>query len=113
MACEPNLIGTVFVQPQKIRRATTDDSFAALVEDLLNLGMRLATDTAQGGRSVEEIGAVLADAGLQFLKNSAGGMGKARTRLQTWVQVFIDTLSEFGQSFPELDEPEIVAQAGL
>ena len=111
MACATNVIGAAFLRPQGIGRAPTDDSSAALVQDLLNLATRLMTDSAQGARIVDVLGESIATSAVRFLEHSRAGMDSARERLQTLLQSLINGVSELGQSLPDVEDPAKVVDA--
>src|SRR5215207_11197704 len=98
MACEANVIGAAFIQPQRVGRASFDDPSAAIVQDLLNLVVRLAADGAQGGRVADAIGESLAAVAVRMLERTSEGIDKARERLQARLSAFHDGLTELGQS---------------
>lgn len=111
MACEPNLIGALLLQPQRIERASINDPSAALVADLLNLLTRLAVDGAQGARIVDVIGEATATSALNFLERSRAGIDQARQRLQKWLQGLLNNLSQLGEAVPEVDDPTQLVEA--
>ncbi len=108
------MIGSVLVQPQRIRRAAVADPDMALLVDVLSLVTRLAVDQAQGGRILEVMGQAMEAAALRLRDRSMSGMASAQQKLQAWLRPFTDFFDQSGQAFSAIgDAAEAVDAAQL
>lgn len=94
-------VGSILVQPQRLRRAPEGDPDFHLVQEAIQLAVRLAGDAGSGG----EIAGVMAGsmevavAGLRARAET--GMGNALQRLRDWIQPFSSALAALGPEPPD------------
>lgn len=93
-------VGSLLVQPQRLRRTQGVDPDLLLVQETLQLAVRLAADAGSGG----EIAGVMAGsmevviAGLRV--RAEAGIENALARLRDWSQPFSDALAALGPEPP-------------
>ncbi len=88
---ETKLIGSILVQPQKVRRAEGASADLALVNDALNLSTWLL-DPEHGEVLGGAFIAGLETAVSRMVQRTSGGLGTARLRLQKWLTPLSDFL---------------------
>jgi hypothetical protein len=83
------MIGSVLIQPQRIRRATGENADAALLDDVLSLATRLMV-SAQGETLLSVIIDAFEATGRQIEQRCSGQLATILPRLQTWLQPTTD-----------------------
>lgn len=99
-------LGSLFVQPQKLERSAGATADAALLQDLLTLGGRLATDAQQGGQVQAILRAALAATATRMQEQMADGLATAQPKLEAWVAPLVQTLQALGTSVTAIDSPQ-------
>ena len=99
-------VGTLLLQPQRVKRATTADPEQALVDDFLDLVVRLAGDAHHGGTLLHTIGLAAQAAAEAFIQALFARLDAARSHLQgllsplgTRVQGIVDLFSQGANPF--------------
>jgi hypothetical protein len=98
------VIGSVLVQPQRIRRATIADPDMVLLMDVLNLATRLVMDQAQGGHILEAIDQAMETTTLRLRDRSMSGMASAQQKLQAWLRPLADFFDQSDQTFSAIKD---------
>jgi hypothetical protein len=88
-------IGSVLLQPQRIRRAAPANSDAALIEDVLRTATRLLLDPEEAGHIFTLMGEAIQTTAHGFQKRVAGRLTGAHTRLQVLLKPVLDFFQGF------------------
>ena len=97
-------LGSLFVQPQKLDRSAGATGDAALLQDLLTLGSRLATDAQQGGAVLAILQTVLATTATRIEAQVTGRLTTVEAKLNAWVAPLVQMLQALGAA-PTVDSP--------
>ncbi len=98
-------LGSLFLQPQKLDRSAGVSGDAALLQDLLTLGSRLATDVQQGGAVLAILQTVLAATATRLETQVTGRLTTVEAKLNAWVAPLVQTLQTLGTTAPAVDSP--------
>ncbi len=104
---------SIFIQPQKLRRAALLDGSAALVDDLLALAARLTADQAKGGEMFVVFGEAMEAVTGRMVARANLGMANARQRLKKLMQPLLDGFQGVGSSVAEADDGIAIVRAIL
>ena len=78
------MMGSVLVQPQRVRRTAAADPAILLISEVANLGTRLATDAQQGGRVAALAREATEGALRAFIEERAAAAQAAAPRIGDW-----------------------------
>lgn len=93
-------IGSVLLQPQRIRRAAPATNDAALMEDVLRTATRLLMDPEEADHIFRLMGEAIQTTGQGFQSRVAGRLTGAYTRLQALVEPVLDFFQGFAAGTP-------------
>ncbi|MCE7983497.1 MAG: M23 family peptidase [Caldilinea sp. CFX5] len=93
------------MQPQKLDRSAGATGDAALLQDLLTLGGRLATDAQHGGAALAILQTVLAATATRVETQVTGRLATAEAKLNAWVAPLVQMLEALGAAVPAVDSP--------
>jgi len=99
-------LGSIFLQRQKLDRSARASGDAVLLQDLLTLGSRLATDAQQGNTVLAIIVAALEATATRMQQRMAGGLDSAQQKLDAWVTPLLQSLQALGASATDVDSPQ-------
>ncbi|MFY9943481.1 MAG: hypothetical protein WAK57_14995, partial [Desulfobacterales bacterium] len=88
-------IGSVLLQPQRIRRAAPATGDAALIEDVLRTATRLLLDPEEAGHIFTLMGEAVQTTAQGFQNRVAGRLTGAHTRLQVLLKPVLDFFQGF------------------
>jgi hypothetical protein len=97
------VIGSVLVQPQKMRRVAATDADAVLLHDFIDLTVRLLEDAQSGGQILALLVEVFEGASARMQQRVTGGFGTAEQRLRAWMQPLVDGFRGLGDSALRVD----------
>jgi hypothetical protein len=92
------VIGSVLLQPRKVA-FTPAPPAAAILEDVLALGVRLLWDHAHGGTCAARLQSALEIAVGRIVDHVKSGEAAALAKLGSWMKPFLDRVDALGQPF--------------
>ena len=98
-------IGSVLLQPQRIRRATATSREQALLEDFVTLFIRVSWDTSQGGIILELMGEAMEATARRVAQNMGDGLEKALQDFRSALDPFLSGLTKLVDLLPDSADP--------
>jgi murein DD-endopeptidase MepM/ murein hydrolase activator NlpD len=89
--CSP---GSVLLQPRRIRLAAVDSTDAALVQDLVAVALRFASDTSSGATMAGVLEEAAQALGTRLVDRAGGGIERAVQHLQDLLRPVVSVLQE-------------------